>query len=181
MCLLLFLLLLGAWLWAAAAGASTVSPLTDVVYKPGTAQCGPQYPSNAASFAHFFVIVVTCYAVPMLVVGVSNWLTFAVIRGHGIRMRLHSTEEWQRIGAHQRHIAVTLLLVVVSFAVAWTPWVGYAFYVVFAKSRDVQPPAVMNPIVSRQTEQKLARPFADIPLSIGSNLFSSDGIRHPTL
>jgi len=140
--------LAGAWLWAAAAGASTVSPLTNVIYKPGTAQCGPRYPSDIASFAHFFVIVVTCYVVPMLVVGVCNWLTFAVIRGHGVRMRLHSTEEWQRIGGQQRHIAVTLLLVVVSFAIAWTPWVVYAFYVVFDNDNDEQPPAIINPIVS---------------------------------
>lgn len=136
----------GAWLWAAVAGASTVSPLTDVVYKPGTTQCGPRYPSDAASLAHFFFVVVSCYAVPMLVVGVCNALTFAVIRGHGARMRLHSTEEWRRIRAQQRRIAVTLLLVVLSFAVAWTPWVVYAFYVIFASGHDVRPPAVVNPI-----------------------------------
>ena len=145
--------LAGAWLWAAAAGASTVSPLTNVVYKPGTAQCGPRYPSDVATFVHFFVIVVTCYAVPMIAVGVCNALTFAVIRGHGVRMRLHSTEEWRRIGGQQRHIAVTLLLVVVSFAVAWTPWVVYAFYVVFTESREVQPPAIINPIVSLQPKK----------------------------
>jgi len=63
-------------------------------------------------------------------------------------MRLHSTEEWQRIGGQQRHIAVTLLLVVVSFAIAWTPWVVYAFYVVFDNDNDEQPPAIINPIVS---------------------------------
>jgi len=145
----------GAWLWAAAAGASTVSPLTDVVYKPGTTQCGPRYPADVASFAHFFAIVVTCYAVPLLVVGVCNWLTFAVIRGYGVRMRLHSTEEWRRIGGQQRHIAITLLLVVLSFAVAWTPWVVYAFYAVFARSRRVQPPAIINPIVSHTPETRI--------------------------
>jgi len=84
----------------------------------------------------------------MLVVGVCNSLTFAVIRGHGLRMRLHTTEQWRRIGGQQRHIATTLLLVVVSFAIAWTPWVVYAFYAVFADSHDVQLPDIINPIVS---------------------------------
>jgi len=121
--------------------------MTDVVYKPGTAQCGPRYPSDAASFAHFFFVVVTCYVVPMTVVAVCNLLTFAVIRGHGQRMRLHSTEQWRRIGIQQRHIAITLLLVVVSFAVAWTPWVVYAFYVIFADGHE-HSTAIVNPIVS---------------------------------
>ena len=88
----------------------------------------------------------------MLVVGVCNALTFGVIRGHGDRMRAHSTEQWRCIAAHQRHIAVTLLLLVVSFAVAWTPWVVYAFYVVFAADthHPAQLPAIINPIVSLQ-------------------------------
>ena len=144
----------GAWLWAAAAGTSTVSLLTNVVYKPGTAQCGPRYPTDAASYAHFVVVVATCYALPLVVVAVCNGLTFAVIRGHGVRMRLHSTEEWRRIGLQQRHIAVTLLLVVLSFAVAWTPWVVYAFYAVFARSNDVQLPTFINPLVSLHLERK---------------------------
>jgi len=86
----------------------------------------------------------------MIVVAVCNSLTLAVVRGHGVRMRLHSTDEWQRIAGQQHHIAVTLLLVVVFFAVAWTPWVVYAFYVIFTDSPHVQPPAIINPIVSRR-------------------------------
>ena len=152
----------GAWLWAAAAGASTVSPLTDVVYKPATAQCGPRYPRDAPALAHFFAVVATCYLVPIVVVGVCNSLTLAVVRGHGARMRLHSTAEWPRIRRQQRRIAVTLLLVVASFAVAWTPWVVYAFYVVFADDRHLRPPAVLNPIVSLPTIEQRSRKTSPI-------------------
>jgi len=137
-------MIFAAWAWAVLAGSLTVSPLTTVLYKPATSQCGPAYPRQVSHYIHFTLFVSTCYVIPLAVVAVCYARLFGVIRQYGTRLRRTTTEPKTIVCIQQRRIAVTLLLIVVTFTLSWTPWTMYAFCSIFVE--NIGPYA--NPIVS---------------------------------
>jgi len=59
-----------------------------------------------------------------------------VIRAYGRHLRDSSTVGEDEVYEQQRHIAVTLVLVVVTFIVCWTPLVVYAIYSTLVRDEE---------------------------------------------
>jgi len=58
------------------------------------------------------------------------------IRAYGRHLRDSSTVGEDEVYEQQRHIAVTLILVVVMFIVCWTPLVVYAIYTTMVRDEE---------------------------------------------
>jgi len=70
------------------------------------------------------------------------------IRAYGRHLRDSSTVDENEVYEQQRHIAVTLILVMVAFIVCWTPLVVYAIYsTLFHDEERIH--HLANPVVSR--------------------------------
>ena len=69
------------------------------------------------------------------------------IRAYGRHLRDSSTVDEDEVYAQQRHIAVTLILVVVMFIVCWTPLVVYAIYTTLVRDEE-RIHHLANPVVS---------------------------------
>jgi hypothetical protein len=136
-----------AWAWAIIASAVSISGLTEVNHSRYTTQCSPKYPDDAKSYTHLVLAIVTCYLVPFVVIAVCSIGMFVVIRSYGKRMRNSSTVDEDEIYAQQRHVTVTLFLVVVTFVVCWTPIVVYSIYSTVIRDEE-RIHHLANPIVS---------------------------------
>ena len=69
------------------------------------------------------------------------------IRAYGRHLRDSSTVDESEVYEQQKHIAVTLILVVVMFIVCWTPLVVYAIYSTLIRDDD-RIHHLANPVVS---------------------------------
>jgi len=72
------------------------------------------------------------------------------IRAYGRHLRDSSTVDESEVYEQQKHIAVTLVLVVVMFIVCWTPLVVYAIYSTLVRDED-RIHHLANPVVSIRT------------------------------
>ena len=71
------------------------------------------------------------------------------IQAYGRHLRDSSTVDEDEVYEQQRHIAVTLILVVVMFIVCWTPLVVYAIYSTLVRDEE-RIHYLANPVVSPQ-------------------------------
>jgi len=69
------------------------------------------------------------------------------IRVYGRHLRDSSTVDESDVYEQQKHIAVTLILVVVMFIVCWTPLVVYAIYSTLVRDEE-RIHHLANPVVS---------------------------------
>jgi len=69
------------------------------------------------------------------------------IRAYGRHLRDSSTVDESEVYEQQKHIAVTLILVVVMFIVCWTPLVVYAIYSTLVRDEE-RIHHLANPVVS---------------------------------
>ena len=136
-----------AWLWATLVASLGAGGLADIQYKPFTTQCGPKYPSDFTSYSMLTFVLVTCYTLPLVVILFCTVQMVSTVRAHGLRMLANTTADQQHVADQQKHILVTLAIVVVMFVLTWTPWVAYLIYAVkVTDANSVHPLA--NPIVS---------------------------------
>jgi len=70
-----------------------------------------------------------------------------VIREYGRHLRDSSTVDEDDVYEQQKHIALTLILVVVMFIVCWTPLVVYAIYSTLVRNEELIH-HLANPVVS---------------------------------
>ena len=118
-----------------------------VNHDPYTTQCSPKHPDSPASYAHLVLAIITCYAVPVVIIAVCSFGVWRAIRSYGRRMRDSSTVDVDELYAQQRHITITLFLVVAVFIISWTPVVGYAIYSTVVHNEG-KVDRLTNPIVS---------------------------------
>ena len=123
------LLMIGAaWLWAALTSFLTLYGLNHVLYKPYTTQCGPDYPHDLVTYMHPVYMSLSCYLIPFIVMTFCYTRVFQEIRAHSIRLERHTNQEKDVIFLQQRRITSTLLMVLVIFALSWTPYIVYSIY-----------------------------------------------------
>ena len=144
-------ILIGAvWFWAALSAFLTVYGLNSVSYKPYTTQCGPQYPNKEEpwTYVHVAFINTTCYFIPLLTIIVGYVRIFHLIRKHTRRLQTTSSEREDQLLAQQKHITMTLILMVICFILCWTPYIIYATYMSAIPDKN-KIPHNFNAIVSQ--------------------------------
>ncbi|KAL5007113.1 hypothetical protein ScPMuIL_015919, partial [Solemya velum] len=132
-------MIVAAWMWAIICGILTVTGLSKVLYKPGTMQCGPEYPHTLGEYIHHGIIQTTNILIPLVIMIYAYTKIFREIREHTVRLRENSTLEKDNIIAQQKRVAVTLFMVLVCFIVCWLPYHVYTMYVTFEKDKESIP------------------------------------------
>ena len=109
----------------------------------------PDTPDEGANFGGISRPVVKCECDPLSSVGRVGGV-LREIRAYGRHLRDSSTVDESEVYEQQKHIAVTLVLVVVMFIVCWTPLVVYAIYSTLVRDED-RIHHLANPVVSIKT------------------------------
>ena len=149
------IMIAAAWLWAAIMGYLSIHGLVHSEFQPYTTQCGPHYYKEPKYYAYFSILLLTCYVVPLVVIALCYIGMFYEIRSHGQRLRLHSTVDKEKIYKQQKHIMLTLFLVVLVFIITWTPWVVYSFVALIGEVDS----HMANPVVSNFINSLCFVPF----------------------
>lgn len=135
-----------SWVWAIICGVLTVT-LSNVLYKAGTMQCGPEYPHNKDEYIHHGIIQLTNIFIPLGIMIYTYSKMFGEIREHTTRLRKNSTLERDSIIAQQKRVTMTLFMVIICFIVCWLPYHVYTMYVTFETEKE-KIPGFANSLVS---------------------------------
>ncbi|XP_013409099.1 octopamine receptor 1-like [Lingula anatina] len=116
------------WIWGLIASSMGAFWLSDFTFKPGATQCGPNYPTEAPEHAYAFIIIFSCYFVPIIVMVGSYISIFIQIRAHLSRMKANTTQDHDVIVSQEKQMTVTLLIMIIVFFVCWTPFMVYCIF-----------------------------------------------------
>ncbi|XP_055959159.1 octopamine receptor 1 isoform X2 [Patella vulgata] len=185
----ILIMMAAAWFWAGVSATITVTGLTYVRYKPGTSQCGPQYPHDIKSYLHHYIIQATNIIIPLIIMIYCYGRMFYEIRKHAVRLQKNSTIEGDVLLAQQKRAFWTLFTVLACFIVCWLPYHGYASYLVLTKSfkstnflRHFNPVAYMfgyinsacNPIIYALRSPSFRQGYKEILCRSSGYLISDD-------
>ena len=96
---------------------------TDYGFIPGYAVCTIVHPTEAMKIAHYCIVVVFFFLLPLGVATFSYYKIFTMVNQHKINTNLSIKEECQ-ISAREIHITKSLAIIVLAFALCWIPfWV----------------------------------------------------------
>lgn len=96
---------------------------TDYGFIPGYAVCTIVHPTEAMKIAHYCIVVVFFFLLPLGVATFSYYKIFTMVNQHKINTNL-AIEEECRISAREIHITKSLAIIVLAFALCWIPfWV----------------------------------------------------------
>ena len=96
---------------------------TDYGFIPGYAVCTIVHPTEAMKIAHYCIVVVFFFLLPLGVATFSYYKIFTMVNKHKINTNLAIKEEC-RISAREIHITKSLAIIVLAFALCWIPfWV----------------------------------------------------------
>ena len=96
---------------------------TDYGFIPGYAVCTIVHPTEAMKIAHYCIVVVFFFLLPLGVATFSYYKIFTMVNQHKINTNLAIKEEC-RISAREIHITKSLAIIVLAFALCWIPfWV----------------------------------------------------------
>ena len=115
-----------AAIWLTVSGYALVLRLagwTDYGFIPGYAVCTIVHPREAMKIAHYCIVVVFFFLLPLAVATFSYYKIFTMVNQHKINTNLAIKEEC-RISAREIHITKSLAIIVLAFALCWIPfWV----------------------------------------------------------
>ena len=96
---------------------------TDYGFIPGYAVCTIVHPTEAMKIAHYCIVVVFFFLLPLGVATFSYYKIFTMVNQHKINTNLAIKEACQ-ISAREIHITKSLAIIVLAFALCWIPfWV----------------------------------------------------------
>ena len=96
---------------------------TDYGFIPGYAVCTIVHPREAMKIAHYCIVVVFFFLLPLGVATFSYYKIFTTVNQHKINTNLAIKEEC-RISVREIHISKSLAIIVLAFALCWIPfWV----------------------------------------------------------
>ena len=96
---------------------------TDYGFIPGYAVCTIVHPTEAMKIAHYCIVVVFFFLLPLGVATFSYYKIFTMVNQHKINTNLSIKEEC-RISVREIHITKSLAIIVLAFALCWIPfWV----------------------------------------------------------
>ena len=96
---------------------------TDYGFIPGYAVCTIVHPTEAMKIAHYCIVVVFFFLLPLGVATFSYYKIFTMVNQHKINTNLAIKEEC-RISVREIHISKSLAIIVLAFALCWIPfWV----------------------------------------------------------
>ena len=96
---------------------------TDYGFIPGYAVCTIVHPTEAMKIAHYCIVVVFFFLLPLGVATFSYYKIFTMVNQHKINTNLSIKEEC-RISVREIHISKSLAIIVLAFALCWIPfWV----------------------------------------------------------
>ena len=115
-----------AAIWLIVSGYALVPRLagwTDYGFIPGYAVCTIVHPREAMKIAHYCIVVVFFFLLPLAVATFSYYKIFTMVNQHKINTNLSIKEEC-RISVREIHISKSLAIIVLAFALCWIPfWV----------------------------------------------------------
>ena len=115
-----------AAIWLIVSGYALVPRLagwTDYGFIPGYAVCTIVHPREAMKIAHYCIVVVFFFLLPLGVATFSYYKIFTMVNQHKINTNLAIKEACQ-ISAREIHITKSLAIIVLAFALCWIPfWV----------------------------------------------------------
>ena len=115
-----------AAIWLIVSGYALVPRLagwTDYGFIPGYAVCTIVHPREAMKIAHYCIVVVFFFLLPLGVATFSYYKIFTMVNQHKINTNLAIKEEC-RISVREIHISKSLAIIVLAFALCWIPfWV----------------------------------------------------------
>ena len=115
-----------AAIWLIVSGYALVPRLagwTDYGFIPGYAVCTIVHPREAMKIAHYCIVVVFFFLLPLAVATFSYYKIFTMVNQHKINTNLAIKEEC-RISVREIHISKSLAIIVLAFALCWIPfWV----------------------------------------------------------
>ena len=115
-----------AAIWLIVSGYALVPRLagwTDYGFIPGYAVCTIVHPREAMKIAHYCIVVVFFFLLPLGVATFSYYKIFTMVNQHKINTNLSIKEEC-RISVREIHITKSLAIIVLAFALCWIPfWV----------------------------------------------------------
>ena len=113
-------------IWLIVSGYAIVPRLagwTDYGFIPGYAVCTIVHPREAMKIAHYCIVVVFFFLLPLGVATFSYYKIFTMVNQHKINTNLAIKEEC-RISVREIHISKSLAIIVLAFALCWIPfWV----------------------------------------------------------
>jgi len=86
-----------AWLWSIICAILTLFILSHVEMKPGTMQCGPEYPKTKKNYLHHVLISGSNILVPLAVMTFAYVRMYWEFRKHAIRLRENTTLQSDQI------------------------------------------------------------------------------------
>ena len=115
-----------AAIWLIVSGYALVPRLagwTDYGFIPGYAVCTIVHPREAMKIAHYCIVVVFFFLLPLAVATFSYYKIFTMVNQHKVNTNLSIKEEC-RISVREIHISKSLAIIVLAFALCWIPfWV----------------------------------------------------------
>ena len=111
------------WIVAFTVAMAPIVGLTTNEYKPGTSQCGPEFPEGITGLIHAGYSVLVGFIIPWTVLGFCYGSIFRNIRKHGNRMSRHSSMGQRRVFQQQKRITLTLFIVFIIFFICWSPFI----------------------------------------------------------
>ena len=110
-----------AAIWLTVSGYALVPRLagwTDYGFIPGYAVCTIVHPREAMKIAHYCIVVVFFFLLPLAVATFSYYKIFTMVNKHKINTNLAIKEEC-RISVREIHISKSLAIIVLAFALCW--------------------------------------------------------------
>ncbi|KAL3832482.1 hypothetical protein ACJMK2_024122, partial [Sinanodonta woodiana] len=129
------IMIICAWSWAIICGVLTVFFLSNVIYKPRTMQCGPEYPQNDREYIHHGIIQITNIGIPILIMTFAYLGMYREFRQHIVRLHKNTTLQSDQIIGQQIQVTKTLFIVLACFFLCWIPYAVYSGYVTTVKDR----------------------------------------------
>ncbi|KAF4528603.1 hypothetical protein B566_EDAN009207 [Ephemera danica] len=134
------------WVWSCVYNLLPFFGMTHNVYKIGATQCGPIIPCTPPQKIHSFLNTSMNFLVPLIVMSFCNFKISRAVGEHMGRMRQTSNMNYRNSVLQQKHITVTLIIVMVCFLACWTPYIIYSCLLVILTDKESVPP-ILNPIV----------------------------------
>ncbi|XP_059488992.1 uncharacterized protein LOC132204485 [Neocloeon triangulifer] len=134
------------WLWGTFYNSLPLFGMTSNVYKLGATQCGPIIPCERSEKIHSMINTLVNFGLPLIVMSFCNFKISSAVRDHMGRMRACSNVNYENSVLQQKHITVTLVIVMVCFLACWLPYIVYSC-LLLSLSDKTKVPLYLNPVV----------------------------------
>ncbi|XP_065349072.1 uncharacterized protein LOC135945367 isoform X1 [Cloeon dipterum] len=134
------------WIWGIFYNLLPLFGMTSNVYKEGATQCGPIIPCLPFEKLHSLINTIMNFLVPLIVMSFCNFQISRAVKDHMGRMRQTSNVNYRNSVLQQKHITVTLVIVMVCYLACWGPYIIYSCMLAFLNDKTVVHP-IFNPIV----------------------------------